>query len=238
MNKPWSKFLSDDEQVIVSKFENSVPFGGSVALLVVDVYEKAFGSASSISHAQRGTPRPSGCGLDGRGALPKITALVEAFRKYGSPIAFTTGSLEIEAALGAATRRPRTPADFEEDGYRIRSEVRPLPGDWIVQKPMASAFFGTALNTWLTQRRIDTVVVAGESTSGCIRATVVDAFSHGYRVHVAADAVFDRIAVSHAASLLDMHMKYASVSDTSEVLQAAFSQTKHSALGMRDRIRD
>ena len=81
------------------------------------------------------------------------------------------------------------------------------------------AFFGTPVTTWLRQLDADTLIVAGESTSGCVRASVVDAYSHGLKVAVVEEATFDRSLLSHKVNLFDMHLKYASVLHLGEVLQ-------------------
>jgi nicotinamidase-related amidase len=89
----------------------------------------------------------------------------------------------------------------------------------VVSKAKASAFFGTPLLTHLTRQRIDTLIVAGTTTSGCVRATVVDAMSHGFRVLVAEDACFDRSRFAHAANLFDIQLKYGSVIDTKQATE-------------------
>jgi nicotinamidase-related amidase len=94
---------------------------------------------------------------------------------------------------------------------RIAEEIQPAPGDVVLQKRRPSAFFGTNLIDTLIYARIDTVIVAGMSTSGCVRATVVDAFSYNYRVAIPEECVADRSSISHKVSLMDMHMKYGDV---------------------------
>jgi nicotinamidase-related amidase len=93
-------------------------------------------------------------------------------------------------------------------------QLTPRPDEYVLGKAKASAFFGTPLLAYLTKHRIDTLVVAGTTTSGCVRATVVDAASYGFRVLVAEDACFDRSAFAHAANLFDIHLKYGSVVDS------------------------
>lgn len=90
-------------------------------------------------------------------------------------------------------------------------ELMPAAGELTVLKTVPSAFFGTALAPWLMHRGVDTLVVAGCTTSGCVRASVVDAMSHGLRVMVMQDCVGDRAATPHEASLFDMQQKYADV---------------------------
>jgi nicotinamidase-related amidase len=96
--------------------------------------------------------------------------------------------------------------------------IAPLPGEPVIKKAKPSAFFGSPLASYLPPLGVDTIVVAGTTTSGCVRATVVDAFSLNYRVIVAVDAVFDRGELAHAANLFDMHAKYADVVAVSEIV--------------------
>src|SRR5207247_6799104 len=92
------------------------------------------------------------------------------------------------------------------------------PRDIIIRKQKPSGFFGSNLAAYLTLLGADSVIVVGTTTSGCVRATVVDAFSLNYRVILAEEGCFDRSEASHAVSLCDMHAKYAHVVPTAEVL--------------------
>jgi maleamate amidohydrolase len=102
----------------------------------------------------------------------------------------------------------------------IVPELAPIAGELVVRKTVPSAFFGTMLAAWLAQRGVQTLVVAGAVTSGCVRASVVDAMSHGYRPLVLSDCVGDRAIAPHDANLFDMGQKYATVMTRDEALQA------------------
>lgn len=102
----------------------------------------------------------------------------------------------------------------------IVSELAPEPGELVVRKQVPSAFFGTGLAAWLTQRGVQTLVVAGAVTSGCVRASVVDAMSLGFRPLVVSDCVGDRAIGPHDANLFDMEQKYATVKTLRETLGA------------------
>ena len=101
--------------------------------------------------------------------------------------------------------------DRKRRGSEIIDEVAPIPGEIVLRKTAPSAFWGTPLAGHLTYLGIDTLIVAGESTSGCVRASVVEAVAHRYRVQVVEDCVFDRHETTHALNLFDMHQKYADV---------------------------
>ena len=96
--------------------------------------------------------------------------------------------------------------------------VAPRSGELVVRKQGASAFFGTGLAAWLAFRGVDTVVVAGCTTSGCVRASVVDAMQHNFRCIVATDCVGDRALGPHEANLFDMGQKYADLMTSAEVM--------------------
>ena len=102
----------------------------------------------------------------------------------------------------------------------IVSELAPEPGELVVRKTVPSAFFATSLAPWLTQRGVRTLVVAGCVTSGCVRASVVDAMSFGFRPLVLSDCVGDRALGSHDANLFDMEQKYASVMTRNQAFTA------------------
>jgi len=88
----------------------------------------------------------------------------------------------------------------------------------VIQKPKASAFFGTLLNTVLRHKQVSTLVITGATTSGCVRASVVDGFSYGFKVIVVEDGVFDRTKISHLVNLFDMDAKYTEVVTINEIL--------------------
>ena len=98
--------------------------------------------------------------------------------------------------------------------------LAPRPGELVLEKRFASAFCGTSLHAYLTARAVDTVIVTGNSTSGCVRATVVDAISAGFRPIVPRQCVADRVPLSHVVNLFDMDSKYADVMDVEEVIAA------------------
>ena len=110
---------------------------------------------------------------------------------------------------------------------RVDARLAPRPGEAVLVKLFASAFFGTPLSSLLAAERIDTVVVAGASTSGCVRATAVDAVQHGLRTLVPAGAVADRAPGPHEAALLDLDAKYADVVDVPGAVRALARPPHH-----------
>jgi maleamate amidohydrolase len=108
---------------------------------------------------------------------------------------------------------PRDPAL-----YAIRSDFKPQSGDVVVPKQRASGFYGTPLLAHLTQLGVQTVIVCGESTSGCVRASSVDAYSNGFHVVIVEECCYDRSLLSHQVNLFDLHHKYADVMHVEEVV--------------------
>jgi maleamate amidohydrolase len=94
---------------------------------------------------------------------------------------------------------------------QVVAMLAPRPGEWVIRKQVASAFFETGLAGWLHQRGVDTAVIVGCTTSGCVRASVVDSMQHNFRTVVASDCVGDRAVEPHEANLFDMQQKYADV---------------------------
>ena len=102
---------------------------------------------------------------------------------------------------------------------QIVPELTPIQGEYIVRKTQPSAFFGTDLAAWLILKNVDTVIVTGCTTSGCVRASVVDSMSHNFRTIVVTDAVGDRAIAPHEANLFDMGQKYADLLTCEEIIE-------------------
>lgn len=206
----WDRFLTvgDREQVSRSRV-HPWGFGATPALLLIDLYRAVFGDRPQPLPEAVGQ-WPASCGLAGWEALPHIQRLLGAARDAGIPVIHATGSVAIP---GWHARHAETTADTERRrrGYEIIEPVAPRPDEPVIHKAAPSAFWGTPLAWHLNELGVDTLVVAGESTSGCVRATVVDGRTHRYRVTVVEECVFDRTEASHAINLFDMHQKYADV---------------------------
>jgi nicotinamidase-related amidase len=101
---------------------------------------------------------------------------------------------------------------------QIVPELAPRSGELVLEKRFPSGFYGTNLHSYLTRCEVDTVIVTGNSTSGCVRATVIDAVSAGFRVVIPRQCVADRVALSHVVNLFDMDAKYGDVMDVDAVL--------------------
>ena len=151
-----------------------------------------------------------------------IQELLREFRGAGFPIVYTTVAFDAAAKAAAKAFIEKVPALLTlEAGSRwveIDPRIAPLEGEAVLVKCFASAFFGTTLASILASQACDSVIVTGASTSGCVRATAVDALQHGYRVVVPREAVGDRNPAAHEANLYDIDTKYGDVVSLDEVL--------------------
>lgn len=158
-------------------------------------------------------------------AIEQTVALLAFARKQGWPVAHTRVVYADDGSdAGVFTLKAPSLKKLTETSplSQIVPELAPLPGELIVRKQGASGFFDTNLAGWLAFRRVDTVAVAGCTTSGCVRATVVDAMQHNFRTICVTDCVGDRAIAPHEANLFDMGQKYADLMTRAE-LEAAWT---------------
>jgi maleamate amidohydrolase len=190
-------------------FHGRAGFGLRPALLVIDV-NVGFTDPKS----------PLACDLEG--VVGAIQRLLGEARAAGLPVVYTTVSYDEGDRLAAAAFIDKIPALLTlEAGSRwveIDPRIAPLPDEPVLNKLFASAFFGTPLSSLLTAAGCDSVIVTGASTSGCVRATVVDALQHGFRPVVPREAVGDRNPAAHDANLYDIDTKYGDVVSLDEVI--------------------
>jgi maleamate amidohydrolase len=190
-------------------FHGRSGFGRRPALLVVDV-NLGFTDPAS----------PLVCELED--VVQAIGRLLGETRRAGLPVVYTTVSYDEGARRTAAAFIDKVPALLTlEAGSRwveIDPRIAPQPGEAVLNKLFASAFYGTALSSLLAAAGCDSLIVTGASTSGCVRATVVDAIQHGYRPVVPREAVGDRNPAAHEANLYDIDAKYGDVVSTDEVV--------------------
>jgi maleamate amidohydrolase len=222
----WDKFLTERDKAVFGAggFGATADLGRRPALLVIDVSWAFCGDKPEPILESIKRWRTS-CGAESWIAVDHIKALIEKAHNQGLPVIYTTAEYRDDNWDAGSWRwknrrqdedidRPKT----ELDGNEIVSAIAPGPRDIVVRKKKPSGFFGTDLAPYLTLLGCDSVVITGTTTSGCVRATVVDAFSLNYRVVVAEEACFDRSEASHAISLCDMRAKYADVMKVGEVL--------------------
>jgi len=188
-------------------FANRVGFGEKPALLIID-FINAFTDVSC----------PLGSNL---GEEVEATAqLLKMFREKKLPVHFTTTAYE-EGFASAGVFIKKVPGlSHLRQGTKlveIDERLKPQSPETVWEKKYASAFFGTALASALAAQRIDTLIITGCTTSGCVRASAVDACQNGFRTIVVSDCVGDRSAAAHEANLFDLDAKYADVTSLEKV---------------------
>ena len=219
----WDDYITDLDRQVYEKagFGSPAGFGSRPAMLVIDVQYRTVGEAREPIFEAMDT-YPTAVGERGWAAVDKIRELLEAARPKGVPVLYPV--VERKDRFDTGRWKDKIPGmdsaehRIGERGTQVVEEVAPEPGDVVISKRYASAFFGTPLMTYLNDLDLDTLVVTGCTTSGCVRATVMDAFSYAFRVIVPEDAVYDRGEASHAINLFDMNQKYADVVTTDEVI--------------------
>jgi maleamate amidohydrolase len=214
-------YLDDTERRVLDRagYGGSVGVGKRPVLLVVDVTWAFCGDDPDADVLEAVAKYPLASGRVAWEAVTEIRRLVDGAREREMPVVFTRGPLS-----------PVSPSSRWDDKNKRRLAAPPgageivphsgyRPDDAVIYKEAPSAFFGTPLTRWLTGLGADSVIVCGGTTSGCVRATVVDAFSQNLKVVIAADATFDRVQASHRVSLFDMDLKYADVLAAAQVLE-------------------
>ena len=203
--------MSDDlERSYAADFRGHLEFGSAPALIVVDAVEAYVDPAS-----------PLYAGVEA--AVGVIARLLEGARAAAIPVIYTVVSYRPDGADGGLfwKKLPALRAFMQGSPYaRIPDAIAPRADELVLTKHYASAFFGTTLASDLAARRVDTLVITGFSTSGCVRATALDALQHGYAPFVVKDACGDRHPAPHESNLFDLQAKYAEVVDAVHVLRA------------------
>ena len=225
-NRVWDSYLTEQDRAHLGMSEHRpIGFGERPALLLIDLYRWVFGDEPEL--LLEGIKKwPGYCGPAAWNALPHIQTLLQSARDAGVPIVHMTG-LDGSVVDGWSSRREsQRPAELSPEArdrrnrrYDIIAEVAPIPGEAMLRKSSPSAFWGTPLLGHLNQLGVDTVIACGESTSGCVRASVVDGCTNRYRMIVVEECVFDRHEAPHAINLFDMNQKYADVLPLAEVLE-------------------
>ena len=223
MSEPvWNKFLTERDKTVfaASGYGERGGFGKRPALLIIDVNWAFCGDRPEPILESIKRWRNS-CGEDAW----KARSLIDKCHEKGVPVLYTTGVRREDNwdSGSCGWKNSRNEEDRRSvvtnlDGNEIVAPLAPGPQDIVVLKQKPSGFFGTNMASYLTLLGCDSLLVTGTTTSGCVRATVLDAFSLNYRIALAEEACFDRSQASHAINLCDMNAKYADVVKTSEIL--------------------
>jgi nicotinamidase-related amidase len=217
--RPWDGVIPEEEQrgYRAAGMGKPIGLGKRPALLIIDVQYRTVGtSPKPFLEAIR--EFPTSCGEVGWAAVANIQRLLAEFRRQNWPVLYPHIAPKVATDGGRLAEKMPAIMTISPRGYQFVEEVAPRAGDVLIPKKHPSAFFATPLTSHLIDLGVDTLVVTGCTTSGCVRSSVVDAFAYNFRVLVAEDAVYDRSHVSHCVNLFDMASKYADVAPTTEVL--------------------
>ncbi|AOZ90764.1 cysteine hydrolase family protein [Paenibacillus crassostreae] len=217
----WKDLLLENDQEVIERggFGKSRGLGCRPALLVVDPQPNYMGDRKPI--LEQIDEYPTGAGEVAWTALEKAEPVLKLFRELELPVIFTRQTSKYMQFDNFASKSTVGRSQYAEGHPHtdLVAEVELAPTDFVIDKGYASGFVGTPLVNYLTRLQVDTLIVCGGVTSGCVRAAVVDAASLNYKVAVLYECVFDRIELSHRVSLLDMWMKYADLLSVDQAME-------------------
>ncbi|MBF9037332.1 isochorismatase family protein [Rhodobacterales bacterium LSUCC0246] len=216
----WDQVITDDEKKRYKEagFGGQGSIGKRPALLIIDVQYRTIGTTPK-PYWEAIKEYPTSCGDVGWSAVENIKRLVSLFRNRGFPILYPhVAPKNLATDGGRLAEKIPSIMGIDAKGYEFVEGIAPISGDILLPKKHPSAFFGTPLVSHLIDLNVDTLVVTGCTTSGCIRSSVTDAFAYNFKVLVPDDAVYDRSPTSHAVNLWDMNAKYADVHTSSEII--------------------
>lgn len=229
----WDDVLTGQDRDVYEAVVQPRELGVRPAVVVIDV-NYAFVGFKPEPLMEAIKTYATSCGEVGWQAIPRIRTLADAARTRGVPVFYSTATTTpfrarvrgagIGWGLDGGGRTPlhlSDEAEFEHRrrGNEIVAELGREPQDILIEKSGASVLLGTPLVSCLNDMGVDTLLLAGTTTSGCVRATAVDASNLNLYTAVIEDCTFDRFTISHKVSLMDMHLKYAKVMSLTEGLQ-------------------
>ncbi len=219
--REWQTVFPEEDRKVYEKagYVPRQPLGKAPALLVIDVVMSFTGSKPKDVLAAIEEHKTS-CGAAAWDVLPRIARVLKAAREAAVPVIYTKGDPNTKAFCGDSTKR-FDPAHVtaERHSQPFPDAIAPRPDEFVLQKTKASAFFGTPLEIYLNKLCADCLIVTGCTTSGCVRASVVDGFSYGYPIFLVEDCCFDRSRFSHLVNLFEMNVKYANVVASDEIIE-------------------
>ncbi len=222
MGRIWDDVLTDRDRMVLKKggWGKSRGLGVRPCIMIIDPQYNYVGEDKPLLEQQ--DQWPTGCGAEAWAGIRKIKRLIALARSKKLPILYTRQVQTKSLAFDGFAKKADRKGDYFLEGHKgtqIVDEIAPLEEDLVVDKSYASAFYGTPMVSYLNGLRIDTILITGGTTSGCVRATTVDAITRNYNVAVVEDCVFDRIEVSHKVSLFDLWMKYCDVITSEKALE-------------------
>jgi maleamate amidohydrolase len=218
--RPWEGVITADDEARydAAGFGRSAGHGKRPALLIIDVQYRTTGTRP-MPFAEAVKEFSTSCGDVAWTAVANIERLLSTFRQQGLPVLYPHVAPKQRYDGGRLAGKVPAIMNVPERGYDFVEQIAPAESDILIPKRHPSAFFATAMTSYLIDLGCDWIVVTGCTTSGCVRGSVVDAFSYNFHVTVPHDAVYDRSATVHAVNLFDMAQKYADVVSTNDVIR-------------------
>jgi nicotinamidase-related amidase len=214
----WKDVVPEADMKLYTPYARETFVGPRPALLAIDLYNVVYRGGAKFP-TELDAEYPNSCGIYAHRAIEPTKALFAAARAAGIPIFYCTQDIRPNnrpsGAVSTKRKRARGP---NPDDHGIYPDFTPQPDDVVIYKQRASVFQGTPFLSHLNLLGIQSLIVAGESTSGCVRASVVDAYSNGFHVSVVEECCFDRVELSHKVNLFDLHHKYVDVMHVDEVV--------------------
>lgn len=217
----WTDVVPESDRKLYAGWRRETFVGPRPALLAIDLYDLVY-RGGPHPPSELNERYPNTCGIYAHRAIAPTQTLIAAARRARVPIFFCTQDIRPNNRPPGAvsTRRKR---EVPLDGYAIYREFTLEPEDILIPKQRASIFAGTPLASHLALLGVQSLIVCGESTSGCVRASVVDGYSSGYHVTIVEECTYDRAELTHKVNLFDMHHKYADVMHLDEVVASLSS---------------
>jgi nicotinamidase-related amidase len=215
----WQDVVPAADMKLYSCYARETFVGTRPALLAIDLYNIVYRGGPKSPY-ELDPVYPNSCGVFAHDAIEPTKQLFAAARTAGIPIFFCTQETQPNnrPAGAVSTRRQNASMPRQNDDYDIYREFTPQATDVVIRKQRASVFQGTPLVSHLNILDVNSLIVCGESTSGCVRASCVDAYSNGLHVSLVEECTFDRAALTHKVNLFDLHHKYVDVMHVGEVL--------------------
>lgn len=218
----WEDALTEVDQLVIDKggYGQRRGFGKKPAFVIIDPQYNYIGADKPIGDQL--DDWPSGGGEGAWRAVEKIKELKALADSKNIPIIYTRNVQKKTTSFDSFAVKAKRDNTKYVDGNpatEIIEELKPNENDLVVDKSYASAFFGTPFISYLIKMGVDTLILVGGSTSGCVRATAVDAVTHNFNVAVVEDCTYDRIQLSHKAGLLDLWMKYCDVIKSDDITE-------------------
>jgi maleamate amidohydrolase len=225
MSGNWDTILTPEDRAVLARgrWGQRAGFGKSPALLLIDCQYYMAGIRGAPDNAAK---YPLACGEAAFAAIDQMARLLNAARAASIPIFFTRYVVDpvnddvgmFHRKIGAGVGRGENLYFAGTHGAEIIADLKPLPNEIVIDKKKFSAFLGTPLLSLLIDRRVDTLIIVGGSTSNCIRAAAVDSTQYNFFTVVPEEAVYDRLPFAHTLNLFDINRSYGDVVPVEEVL--------------------